>query len=216
MFSFPCGSAAELRALLPDSSELWPSLDNPSFPSFGKSFHGPLQNPLGSFPASHAGGAAAPKVGRKLIITHCRPGGPTDLTVLKGGGMLWDWAEPLLHCGATQRACGVGSSGTAMGHGAMLQRVGQFSASPSASSPGVWDVSAQSHALTRRPEPYSCLRCPVAFGDIPALCVPSAGASGLSSPGLDWAEQCCGGAEPMGPWVTRTQWGWGSTGTLSW
>lgn len=67
---------------------------------------------------SHPGGAAAPKVGRKLIITHCRPGGPTDLTVLKGGGMLWDWAEPLLHCGAAQRACGVGSWRLRHSHGA--------------------------------------------------------------------------------------------------
>ena len=115
MFPFPRGSAVGLRALLPDGLELLPSLDNPFFPSFGKSLHWPLQSLLGSSPASRPGEAVAPTAGRKPVVTHCGSGGPVGLAPLKGGGMLWGRAEPLLHHGAAWRAHGVG--GWRPGHG---------------------------------------------------------------------------------------------------
>ena len=108
MFPFPRGSAVGLTALLPDGLELLPSLDNPFFPSFGKSLHWPLQSLLGSSPASRPGEAVAPTAGRKPVVTHCGSGGPMGLATLKGGGMLWGRAEPLLHHGAAWRAHGVG------------------------------------------------------------------------------------------------------------
>lgn len=156
MLPFPPGSSAGLMAPPPDASELLPSLDNPFFPSFGKSLHWPLQNPLGSSPASRPREAAAPAAGRKPIVTHCRPGGPWVSTPSREVGCCGAGLSPCCTVGQPREPVewGAGGLSMAMRHGAGLQRVGQFSASPSTSSPGVWDVFGQSHALTRTPKVY--------------------------------------------------------------
>lgn len=159
------------------------------------------------FNGSYKGSWALPWLcgGKETHHNHRKPGGPPGLSAPGRGGVLWGWAEPLLSCGGSRRVCGVAAAGPgmAMGPGVGLQQVRQLSVPHCSFSPGEWDVSGQSRVFMGEPEPCSCLHCTMAFGADPALCGLSAGAAGLSSPGLGCAEGRANGAEPVGPQVTQ-------------
>lgn len=95
-----------------------------------------------------------------------------------GGPELVGGQMSLIQHGASWRACGMGAGvlGMAMGHSAKQQHMGH-SQCPHLPPPlGGPYTDQESQALH------------MAFGNITILCVPSAGALGLSSPDWGWAE----------------------------